>query len=86
MASSRSASHFSLGSAAFTQDLAQRQQAIESLERREDDEPEPEQPEAGDQGRAHRSDLKVERLARLRDLEAPARVAARQDDMLPGTT
>src|SRR3546814_9558354 len=51
-----------------TPDMAQRPQAVEGLERRENDEAEPEQRKAGDQRLPHRADLRVERLARLRDL------------------
>src|SRR3546814_7588861 len=51
-----------------TPDMAQRPQAVKGLERREDDEAEPEQRKAGDQRLPHRADLRIERLARLRDL------------------
>ncbi len=61
--------------------MAQRPQAIEGLERREDDETEPEQHEAGDQCLPHRADLRIERLARLRDLVPPIGPAPRQDDI-----
>src|SRR3546814_9571682 len=42
-------------------DMTQRQQAVKGLERGEDDKPEAEQRQAGDQRRAHRANLKIER-------------------------
>src|SRR3546814_4484848 len=55
-------------------DMAQRPEAVEGLECCKNDQSEPQHPEAGDQCRAYRADLFVERLARRRDLEPPPRL------------
>ena len=61
----------------FAAHAAQRPQAVEGLQRGEDEQADAERGEAPDQGRAQPVDLVVDRLARLRDLEAPADLRAR---------
>ena len=51
---------------------AERPEAVERLQRGEDDEPEPEQREGADQRAPQHRDLRVQPVAALRHLEAPA--------------
>ena len=68
----------------FAPHPAQRPQAVERLQRRQDQQPDAERGEAPEQGRAQFVDLLVDDLARLRDLEAPADLRARQDHVALG--
>ena len=63
---------------------AQRPQAVEGLQRGEHEQADAEREEAPEQRRAQALDLVVDRLARLRDLEAPADRRARQDRVALG--
>ena len=63
---------------------AQRPKAVEGLQRRQDEQADAERSEAPDQSRAKLVDLLVDRFARLRDLEAPAHLRPRQDDVALG--
>ena len=60
---------------------AQRPQTVDRLQRGEHDQAEAENAERADQGPAEHADLLVERVAALRDLEAPAHRRAGQADV-----
>ena len=65
-------------------DAPQRPQAVEGLQRGEHEQADAERDEAPDQGRTQAVDLVVDRLARLRDLEAPADLRSGQDRVALG--
>ncbi len=62
----------------------QRPQAVDGLQRGEDQQSQPQRPEAPDQGLAKPVDLVVDRLARLGDLVAPTDPGAGQGDVALG--
>ena len=60
-------------------DSAKRPEAVEGLKRGEDEQADAQRQEAPEQGGTKLADLRVDHLARLRDLETPADVRSGQD-------